>query len=80
MSWEKLSMHTKYGGMGFKDLTAFNLTMLGKEGWKLLIEPDSLVSCIFKARYFHTSSFLSTSLGHNPSYVWRSILNAIFIV
>lgn len=80
MSWEKLSMHTKYGGMGFKDLTAFNSTMLGKEGWKLLIEPDSLVFCIFKARYFHTSSFLSTSLGHNPSYVWRSILNAIFIV
>jgi hypothetical protein len=30
MSWEKLSVHKSHGGMGFKDLTAFNLAMLGK--------------------------------------------------
>jgi len=33
LSWEKLSMH---GGMGFKDLTAFNLAMLGKQAWKFI--------------------------------------------
>jgi hypothetical protein len=31
LSWEKLSMHKTNGGMGFKDLTAFNLAMLGKQ-------------------------------------------------
>jgi len=32
MSWEKLYVHKNYGGMGFKDLTSFNVAMLGKQG------------------------------------------------
>jgi len=80
ISWEKLSMHTKYGGMGFKDLSAFKLAMLGKQGWKFQTEPQSLVSHILKARYFPNHSYLKTNLGHNPSYVWHSILRARFIV
>jgi hypothetical protein len=80
MSWEELSMHKANGGMGFKDLTAFNLAMLGKQGWKFQTDTDSLVSRIFRARYFPRGSYLTASLGHNPSYVWRSILQARFIV
>jgi hypothetical protein len=80
LSWEKLSMHKTNGGMGFKDLTAFNLAMLGKQGWKLLTEPNSLVSRLFKARYFPNNTYLTANIGHNPSYVWRSILRARFIV
>jgi len=49
LSQEKLSVHTNHGGMGFKDLDAFNVVMLGKQGWQLQTESDSLVSRIFKA-------------------------------
>jgi hypothetical protein len=80
MSWERLAMHKSHGGMGFKDLTAFNLPMLGKQGWKFQTDTDSLVSRLFKARYFPHDTYLTASLGHNPSYVWRSILQACFIV
>jgi len=52
MSWERLSASKVHSGMGFKYLSAFNLAMLGKQGWKFLTEPDSLVSCIFKVWYF----------------------------
>jgi len=69
MSWEKLLVHKVHGGMGFKDLSAFNLAMLGKQGWKFLMEPDSLVARIFKARYFPSHTYLTSQLGHNPSYV-----------
>lgn len=80
LSWEKLSMRKVHGGMGFKDLSAYNLAMLGKQGWKFQTDPDSLVARLFKARYFPTRSYLTDRLGHNPSYVWRSILQARFIV
>jgi hypothetical protein len=80
LSWEKLSMHKTHCSMGFKDLSAFNLSMLGKQGWKFFTEPNSLVCRIFKARYFPTKSFLNVSIGHSPSYVWSSILRARFIV
>jgi hypothetical protein len=70
------SDHKTHGGMGFKDLTTFNLTMLGKQGWKFQIDTNSLVSRILEAQYFPQGTYLTASLGHNPSYVWRSILQA----
>lgn len=73
-------MHKTQGGMGFKDLSTFNLTMLGKQGWKFISEPYSLVSRIFKARYFPNKSYLTATIRHNPSYVRRTILQARFIV
>jgi len=66
--------------MGFKDLSTFNLAMLGRQGGKFQTDTESLVSRIFKARYFPNKSYLTTTIGHNPSYVWRSILRACFIV
>lgn len=74
-------MHKNYGGMGFKDLSVFNLAVLEKQkGWKFQMEPQSLVSHIFKAMCFPNKSYLRVNLGHNPSYVKRNVLCARFIV
>jgi len=73
-------MHKSQGGMGFKDLSAFNLAMLGKQGSKFQTESESLVSCIFKAHYFPNRTYLMTTIGHNLSNVWCIILHARFIV
>lgn len=35
----------------------FNVTMLGKQGWKFQTDTTSLVTRLFKARYFSNSSF-----------------------
>jgi hypothetical protein len=48
--------------MGFKDLTAFNLAMFGKQGWKFQTDTNSLVARIFKARYFPNGTYLTASL------------------
>jgi hypothetical protein len=48
--------------------------MLGKQGWKLLTNLDAMVSKNFKAKYYPNGDFWElASLGHNPSYIWRSI-------
>jgi ribonuclease HI len=73
LRWEKLAMRKEHGGMGFRHLYGFNLAMLGKQGWHLLTNQDTILSKVFKAKYYPKEGFLDAKLGHNPSYVWRSI-------
>jgi hypothetical protein len=73
LSWERLTVSKDYGGMGFKNLQAFNLAMLGKQAWNLVTKPSNLITKLFKARYFPNCDFFEANIGHNPSYVWRSI-------
>ena len=76
VSWEKLCTRKSEGGMGFKDLRAFNLALLAKQGWRILRKPNSLLHSVFKAKYSAMVSFMEAQLGRNPSYVWRSIVAA----
>uniref|UniRef100_A0A803PEE1 Reverse transcriptase domain-containing protein n=1 Tax=Cannabis sativa TaxID=3483 RepID=A0A803PEE1_CANSA len=80
MSWDRMCKHKSVGGMGFRNLRDFNLALLGKQGWRLLSRPNSLVARVYKARYFPNESFLTAQLGNNPSFVWRSIWEAQDIV
>lgn len=75
-----MTIHKSKGGMGFRSLRDFNLCLLGKQGWRLLNQPDSLVSRVYKARYYPSGDFLKAELGSNPSFIWRSIVEAQHIV
>uniref|UniRef100_A0A803P6Q0 Reverse transcriptase domain-containing protein n=1 Tax=Cannabis sativa TaxID=3483 RepID=A0A803P6Q0_CANSA len=79
-SWDRLIVHKSKGGMGFKNLRDFNLSLLCKQGWLLLCYPESFVSRIFRARYYRNGNFLSAKLGGNPSFVRRSIYEAQEVV
>ena len=69
-----------HGGMGFRNLQAFNLAMLAKQAWRLLTRPDSLISRIYKARYFPHSDVLNAHMGCNPSYAWHSIHSSLIVI
>lgn len=75
-----MTKHKKAGGLGFRNFRDYNLAMLGKHGWRFLTNPDSLVSRLYKARYFADKDFLNASLEHSPSFIWRSIFEAENIV
>ena len=49
--------------MGFKDLKAFNLALLTKQGWQLNQNPASLTHRVFKAKYFAGCSFMEAQVG-----------------
>jgi len=71
--WDKLTLHKSHGGLGFRDMEAFNLSMLGKQSWKLLTDSTSLLTRVLKAKYFTRKDFLDASLCDNPSFTWRSL-------
>ncbi|KAL0284634.1 UNVERIFIED_CONTAM: putative mitochondrial protein [Sesamum calycinum] len=66
--------------LDFKDLWSFNMTMLAKQGWRILSNPTSLLCHILIAMYFLRSDFLEANVGHNPSFTWRSIWTTIEVL
>lgn len=73
MRWEALAIRKEHRGLGFCDLYANNLVMLGKQGWKLIFNPDSMADRILKDKYYPRGEFMDAMVGHNPSYTWCSI-------
>ena len=58
LSWEKMCAPKKDGGLGFRDLKAFNIALLAKQGWHLQSNTRSLVYHVLKACYFLDRDFL----------------------
>ncbi|XP_019179933.1 PREDICTED: uncharacterized protein LOC109175136 [Ipomoea nil] len=74
LSWSRLCAPKGMGGLGFKKLHEFNIALLAKQGWRLLIHLESLVSRLLKAKYFPGTDFLEVRVGNNPSFLWHSIM------
>ena len=71
MAWvarEKLCNLKEEGGIGFRDLRAFNLALLAKQGWRLQQNANSLVHQVFKSIYFMNRPFKEAVLGKRPSF------------
>jgi hypothetical protein len=77
VSWETMTLPKKEGGLGYKDLHSFNISMLAKQGWRLLTEPNSLCARVLKARYYPNCSVFQAQPSNGISYTWRSILKGI---
>lgn len=52
----------------------FNLAMLGKQGWRLLENPNSLCARVLKGRYYHDGEFMTATRRKHASHTWRAIL------
>ncbi|KAL0409763.1 UNVERIFIED_CONTAM: putative mitochondrial protein [Sesamum radiatum] len=76
VAWGKMCRPIVKGGMGFRDLNAFNIALLAKQGWRVLSQQASLLSQVLKARYFPQCLFWEATMGSRPSLTWRSILLA----
>jgi hypothetical protein len=76
VSWESMTM-PKYrgglGGLGFRDIEIFNLALLARQVWRIIMDPNSLSAEILKAVYFPNYDILEASVGSNPSHIWCSL-------
>ncbi|KAL2574147.1 hypothetical protein AAZV13_17G170900 [Glycine max] len=80
ISWDRLTFKKEFGGMGFRNLHIFNLSMLGKQGWRFISHPDVMVTKVFKVEYFSNVNLLDANLGHNPSFVWHRVFASQVVI
>ncbi|OMP01909.1 reverse transcriptase [Corchorus capsularis] len=73
-NWADLCVSKLDGGLGFRDFKAFNLALLAKQCCRIIHNENSLCSRLLKAKYFRDRTFMSATLGANPSFLWRSLL------
>jgi hypothetical protein len=75
--WELLCCRKEKGGLGYRDLHLFNLAMLARQGWRLLLNSNSLCAQVLRAKYFPDGDLLS--VVHKPRilYSWRSIVRGV---
>lgn len=80
VNWFALCDSKRDGGMGFRDLRSFNLALLRKQVWRIILFPHSLLSRIFKAKYFPHCDVLDSIPKANASFTWKSISSAIVLI
>ncbi|CAN1140606.1 hypothetical protein LINPERHAP2_LOCUS11967 [Linum perenne] len=51
--------------------------MLAKQCWRILTNPDSILSRFLLAKYFDRGSLLQARLGSQPSHGFQSILHGL---
>jgi hypothetical protein len=73
-AWWRMCIPKKAGGMGFRDLYSFNLAMLAKQVWRLVVNPDSLCAQVLKAKYYPHGDILKAGPKKGSSYSWQSIV------
>jgi hypothetical protein len=69
--WSALTLSKSHGGMGFGDIKKFNLSMLGKQGWRLMTNPSSLCAQVLKDKYCPNRDFMTESKKKNASHTLR---------
>ncbi|KAM1022440.1 hypothetical protein ACFX2A_044452 [Malus domestica] len=52
ISWDRLIKQKKAGGLGFKDIQCVNLAFLAKIGWRITLNPMSLIASVLRDKYF----------------------------
>ncbi|KAJ1421151.1 Endonuclease/exonuclease/phosphatase superfamily [Sesbania bispinosa] len=76
ISWDKMILPKRRGGLGVRDTCSTNTAMLGKLVWALLTQEDKFWVQVLKAKYLPGNSVLSATTPIGASYIWKGIVRA----
>ena len=62
------------GGLGIRDIQAFNTALLAKQVWRIISKPDYLLSRVLRGKYCSKESFLEVEAPKTASHGWQGIL------
>ncbi|GKV28721.1 hypothetical protein SLEP1_g37737 [Rubroshorea leprosula] len=77
VKWDKVCRNKKEGGLGVKDLDRFNLALLGKWRWRLVVEKDALWNKVVEAKYgvHRRRDWVGKEVKSNCSSWWKALWN-----
>ncbi|KAK6150082.1 hypothetical protein DH2020_017607 [Rehmannia glutinosa] len=73
-AWKNLVGPKEEGGLGFHDLCSFNKALIAKQLWRIISQPNLLMSKLLKAKYFPKCSLFDANVCSTASWLWRSWL------
>ncbi|XP_042944622.1 uncharacterized mitochondrial protein AtMg00310-like [Carya illinoinensis] len=63
-SWSAMGVSEIEGRLEFREFESFNSTVLAKQCWRLLTNPQSLATKVLKDNYFRHSDLLQAKIGY----------------
>ncbi|GAU35959.1 hypothetical protein TSUD_207630 [Trifolium subterraneum] len=72
LSWKTICLQTECGGLGVRQVREFNLALLGKWCWRMLVDKEGLWFRVLAARYGVERGRLRVG-GRRGSLWWREI-------
>ncbi|XP_062103088.1 uncharacterized protein LOC133814100 [Humulus lupulus] len=72
-SWKKVCLPKSYGGLGFRDGSLWNRSVLAKYIWALSFKPDLLWVKWINSIYLKDNSFWNYELKGDCSWYWRKL-------
>jgi len=72
VGWNTICLRKENGGFGVLKLREFNLSLLGKWCWRLLVDRDGFWYRVLTARYCEEAGRLEVG-GRSCSYWWREV-------
>ncbi|XP_019158461.1 PREDICTED: uncharacterized protein LOC109155197 [Ipomoea nil] len=61
--WDELCVPNNWGGMRSKRIRDFNIALLENQAWRMIQNPNSLMTKVSKARYFPRDNFFEAKIG-----------------
>lgn len=69
ISWHKICQPKSFGGLVNKNSNIMNLVLLTKVAWRILTQPESLLSKVYRAKYVRSNGWWSSTCIGNQSFV-----------
>ncbi|KAK5842469.1 hypothetical protein PVK06_004831 [Gossypium arboreum] len=75
LSWKTLCHPKRMGGIGIRDISLFNLALLGRQVWRL-INNKELCYKVLSSKYFPDGNIFNSKKVDKASFTWTSIAAA----
>jgi hypothetical protein len=72
-SWSSICLPKHEGGLGFRRMHEFNLSLITKLGWKMITKTDCLWVKQLQNKYIKYGDFLSSPISSSASWLWKGI-------